>query len=155
MIYKEAHEFSVTILSLAIGISNCSHDSDFVGNIKGILIAGKSDVGFLLTLWGDQSVNFLNLDVVELGAGSLDHNLGRFLVNQEDKGVAVLNGLDGGLRAEWVLDNSKFIESDDWLHSFQEGFWLSLLGKSSWSLERSSVPDLSFFGGMSSFLHSG
>jgi len=78
-----------------VGLSERSHDSDFVGNVKGILITGEGDVGLLLTSGSDEGVNFLNLDAVKLGAGLLDHDLGGSLVNDEDKGVAVLNSLDG------------------------------------------------------------
>jgi len=147
---EEALEHSVTTLSLAIGRSCCSHDSDFVRNVKGILVAREGNVGLLFASWGDQSVNLLHLDFVHLGAGSLDHGFGRFFVHDENKSVAVFNGLDGGFRAQWVLDHGEFIESNHWLHGFQDGLWASLLGESSWPLERSSVPNLSFFGGMSS-----
>ena len=133
----------------------CSHDSDFVGNIKSVLVAGEGDVSLLLTSWGDEGVNLLDLDAVELGASLLDHDLGGSLVNDENKSVAVLDGLDGGFRAEWVLDHGEFIESNDWLNSFQKNLWYSLLGVSSWSFEGSFVPNLGFLGGVSSLLHGG
>lgn len=78
-----------------MGLSKRSHDSDFVGNVKGILITGEGDVGLLLTSGSDEGVNFLNLDVVKLGAGFLDHDLGGSLVNDEHEGVAIFDGLDG------------------------------------------------------------
>lgn len=87
------------------------------------MITGEGDVSLLLTSWGDKGVNLLNLDVVKLSAGLLDHDLGGSLVNDEDKGVAVLDGLDGGFGAEWVLDHGVFIESNDWLNSFQKDLW--------------------------------
>ena len=133
----------------------CSHDSDFVGNIKSVLVAGEGDVSLLLTSWGDEGVNLLDLDAVKLGAGLLDHDLGGSLVNDEYKGVAVFDGLDGRFRAEWVLDHGEFIESNDWLNSFQKNLWYSLLGVSSWSFEGSFVPNLGFLGGVSSLLHGG
>ena len=101
----------------------CSHDSDFVGNIKSVLVAGEGDVSLLLTSWGDEGVNLLDLDAVELGASLLDHDLGGSLVNDENKSVAIFDGLDGGFRAEWVLDHGEFIESNDWLNSFQKDLW--------------------------------
>ena len=101
----------------------CSHDSDFVGNIKSVLVAGEGDVSLLLTSWGDEGVNLLDLDAVELGASLLDHDLGGSLVNDENKSVAVLDGLDGGFRAEWVLDHGEFIESNHWLNSLQKDLW--------------------------------
>ena len=116
-------KFSITILSSAMYPPDCSHDSDFVGNIKGVLVAGEGNVSLLLTSWGDEGVNLLDLDAVELGASLLDHDLGGSLVNDENKGVAVLDGLDGRLGAEWVLDHGEFIESNDWLNSFQKNLW--------------------------------
>lgn len=73
----------------------CSHDSDSIGDIEGVLIRGESDVCLLVTSWGDQSVNLLNLDVVKLLARLLNHSLVSSLVDNEDKGVVVFNGLDG------------------------------------------------------------
>ena len=102
---------------------DCSHDSDFVGNVKSVLVRGEGDVGLLLTSWGDEGVNLLDLDAVELGAGLLDHDLGGSLVNDENKGVAVLDGLDGRLGAEWVLDHGEFIESNHWLNGLQKNLW--------------------------------
>ena len=148
-------KFSVTILSLALWPLECSHDSDLVGNIKGILVAGESDVGLLLTSWSDEGVNLLNLDVVKLGASSLDHQLGGSLVDDEHKGVAVLDSLDCGLGAQWVLNDGVFIESNHWLNRSLQHLWGSLLSKSCWSFEGAFEPNLSFFGGMSSLLHSG
>ena len=149
--------FSVTILSLVILSpwqgANYSHDSDLVGDIKSILIAGESNISFLLTSWSDEGVNFLDLNWIEIGAGLLNHFLIGFLVNDENKSVAVFDGLNGGFTAQWVLDNSIFIESNDWLNSFQDVLWWSLLFEASWSLEGGSVPDLGFFDSMSSLLH--
>ena len=151
--------FSVTIMSLVILSpwqgANCSHDSDLVGDIKGILIAWECNVCFLLSSWGDEGVNFLDLNWVEIGAGLLDHFLIGFFVNNEYKSVAVFDGLNGRFTAQWVLDNSVLIESNDWLNSFQDVLWRSLLLEASWSLEGGSVPDLGFFGSMSSLLHGG
>lgn len=108
---------------MAICPPYCSHDSDLVGNIESVLVGGKGNVGLLLASWGDEGVNFLDLDAVELGACLLDHDLSGSLVNDEHKGVAVLDGLDGRLRAEWVLNHGEFIESNHWLNSFQKNLW--------------------------------
>jgi hypothetical protein len=135
------------------GEQNSSHDSDLVGNIKGILVLRESNVGLLLTLWSNQSVNFLDLDVIKFRTSFLDHFLIGFLVDDENKSVAVFNGLDGGFTGQWVLDNSILIESNDWLNSFQDVLWRSLLLEASWSLEGGSVPNLGFFGGMSTLLN--
>ena len=74
-------------------------------------------------------------------------------MNDEHEGVAILNGLNGGLTGQWVLDNSVLIESNHWLNSFQDVLWRSLLLEASWSLEGGSVPNLGFFGGMSTLLN--
>ena len=87
------------------------------------MITGEGNVGLLLASWSDEGVNLLNLDVVKLSASFLDHDFGGFLVNDEHKGVAVLDGLDSGFRAQWVLDHGEFIESNDWLNSFQKDLW--------------------------------
>jgi len=50
----------------------CSHDSNLVGDVEGIQVAGKLDVGLLLALGRDQSVNFLYLDSVQLLNGLFD-----------------------------------------------------------------------------------
>ena len=135
------------------GEQNSSHDSDLVGYIKSILVLRESNVGLLLTLWSNQSVNFLDLNLIKFSTSFLDHFLIGFLVNDENKSVAVFDGLDGGLTRQWVLDNSILIESNDWLNSFQDVLWRSLLLEASWSLEGGSVPNLGFFGGMSTLLN--
>ena len=119
------------------------------------MITGEGDVGLLLTSWSDESVNLLDLDAVKLGASLLDHDLGGSLVHDEHKGVAVLDGLDSGFGAQWVLDDGKSIESNHWLDGFQDNLWSSALSQGAWSLEGGFVPNLGFLGGMSSFLHSG
>ena len=83
----------------------------------------------------------------------LDHFLIGFLLDDENKSVAVFDGLDGGLTGQWVLNNSILIESNHWLNSFQDVLWRSLLLEASWSLEGGSVPNLGFFGGMSTLLN--
>ena len=105
------------------GEQNSSHDSDLVGYIKSILVLRESNVGLLLTLWSNQSVNFLDLNLIKFSTSFLDHFLIGFLVNDENKSVAVFDGLDGGLTRQWVLDNSILIESNDWLNSFQDVLW--------------------------------
>ena len=74
-------------------------------------------------------------------------------MHDENEGVAVFDGLDGGLTRQWVLNASELVESDDWLNSFQDVLWRSLLLEASWSLEGGSVPNLGFFGGMSTLLN--
>ena len=131
----------------------CSHDSDSVCNIKSILVRCKSNICLLFTLWSDKCVNLLDLDVVELLARNLDHSLVGFLVNDENESVVVFNGLDGRFTAQWVFDDGKLVEGVIFLHSSQDILRISLLCLTLWSSEGSLVPNLSFFGGMSTFLH--
>ena len=119
------------------------------------MVAGEGNVSLLLTSWGDEGVNLLDLDAVELGASLLDHDLGGSLVNDENKGVAVLDGLDGRLGAEWVLDHGELVEGVQSLHSLDNDLWSSLLVVNFWSSKCGVSPDLGFLSGMSTFLHSG
>ena len=50
----------------------CSHDANLVGNVEGVQVTGELDVGLLLALGRDQSVNFLDLDSVQLLNGLFD-----------------------------------------------------------------------------------
>ncbi len=50
----------------------CSHDANLVGNVEGVQVTGELDVGLLLALGRDQSVNFLYLDSVQLLDGLFD-----------------------------------------------------------------------------------
>ena len=76
-------------------------------------------------------------------------------MDDENKSVAVFDGLDSRFTGQWVLDDSVFVEGDDWLNSFQDVLWRSLSLEASWSLESGSVPNLGLFGGVSSLLNSG
>ena len=131
----------------------CSHNSDSVCDIERVLIRGKGNVCFLIAFWRNQSVNFLDLDVVQLLTRLLDHSLVSSLVNNENKCVVVFNGLDSRLTAQWVLDTCVFVEGIIFSHSSQDILWSSLLDKSLWSSEGCFAPDLCFFGGVFTLLH--
>ena len=100
-----------------------SHDTNLVGNIKGILLLGESNVGLLLSLWSDEGVNLVDLDLVKFGAASSDHFLVSFSVNHEYEGVAVFNVLNGTLGTEWVLDDGELVESLDLLNCSEDVLW--------------------------------
>lgn len=133
----------------------CSHDTNLVGNIKGILLLGESNVGLLLSLWSDEGVNLVDLDLVKFGAASSDHFLVSFSVNHEDEGVAVFNVLNGTLGTEWVLDDGELVEGLGLLNCLKDVLWRSLLSKSLWHSEGGFVPNLSFSCGMSTLFNSG
>ena len=109
------------------------------------MVRRKSNVGFLVTSWGNEGVNFLNLDVVQLLARLLNHSFICSLVNDEYECIVVFNGLDGRLTAQWVLDDSILVEGVIFIHSSQDILWGSLLHHSLWSSEGCLSPDLRFF----------
>ena len=131
-----------------------SHNSDLVGNIKGVLVLGESNVCLLITSWSVESVNLLNLEFVKLLAGNSDHLLVSSFVNNEDKSVVVLNGLDSRLTGQWVVDDAVAVVCL-WLSATsQKDLWDSLLDLSLWSSEGAGAPDSGFLSGMASLLHS-
>ncbi len=127
-----------------------SHNSDLVCNVKGVLVLGEGDVGFLVSFWSVEGVNLLNLKLVQLLAGLLDHSLVGSFVNDKYQSVVVLNGLDCGLTAQWVLDNSELVEGVQVLHGLQCNFGASLLDLGGWSSESNGTPDLGLSGGVGS-----
>ena len=73
---------------------DCSHDADLVGNLEGLEVVRELHVGLLVTSGGDQSVDLLDLNSVELLDGRLDGGLVSLLLDDENESVAVLNVLD-------------------------------------------------------------
>ncbi len=69
----------------------------------------------------------LNFDVVQLGAGLLDHGFVGSSVHDEHEGVVVLDGLNGTFGAEWVLDDSVLVPGGLLLDTLS--FVLGLSGK--------------------------
>jgi hypothetical protein len=136
-------------------IRRCSHDSDSGGNLEGFLVGGKSAVSLLLTIGSNEGVDSLDLDLVKLLAGSLDNGLLGASVNDEDEGVVVFDGLDGGFGAHGELDDGVGVEDNGVLGSDSKGNGGALLGLGDWATEGSVVPDLSLLGGVGTFLHGG
>lgn len=75
------------------------------------MVSSQSDVSLLGTVWSDQSVNLLDVDLVQLLNGSLDLVLVSLDANLQNQGVSVLNLLDGGLGGKWGLDDLVGIQS--------------------------------------------
>ena len=119
------------------------------------MVGGESDVSLLLASGGVKSVDLLDLELVKSLASLLNHFLVGSFVNDEYKSVVVLNGLDGGLAAQGVLDDSELVESVVSLDGLQEDLGTSLLHGSLRQSEGGFGPDLGFLGGVSSLLHSG
>ena len=118
------------------------------------MVAGEGNVCLLLTSGSVEGVDLLDLDFVKLLTGLLDHLLVGFLVNDEDKSVAVLDGLDSRLRAQWVLDDRKFVEGVNLIDSSQNGLWASFLSESLWSSECCLSPNFGLSSCMGSLLDS-
>ena len=76
-------------------------------------------------------------------------------MNDENKSVVVLNGLDGGFTGKWVLDNSESVESVVGFDGSEEDLGRSLLNGSLWSSEGDLVPDFSLLSSVSTLLNSG
>ena len=131
-----------------------SHDSDFVGNLEGVVLLGEHNVGLLVSVGADEGVNLAHLDAVHVLDGSADHGLGGSLVNKEHKGVVVLNGLDGGLGREGVVDHGELVHSGLLLDGVLDGDRLAGGGKSLGESEGGVSPDLGLGGSVGSLLHS-
>ena len=108
--------------------AHCSHDTNLVGDVEGVLVAGEGNVGLLLASGGVEGVDLLDLELVQRLASLLDHFLVGSFVHNEYKSVVVLNGLDGGLTAQGVLDHSELVEGVVSLDSLEENLGGSLLG---------------------------
>ena len=98
-----------------------------------------------MALGSDESVHLLNFDSVEGLNGFLDLGLVGLLLHDEDEGVVVLDGLDGRLSAQWMVDNIEAIVGN-LLDSSQDVLRASLLSQGLWSSERGLGPDLAFTG---------
>ena len=127
---------------ILLGSSQRSHDTDFVGNVQSVLVTAEGNVSLLLSSWSVKSVDFLNLDFVELLASLSDHFLVSSFVNNENESVVILNGLDGGFTGKWVLDNSESVKGVVGSDGSEENLGASLLNLSLWSSEGDLVPNL-------------
>jgi hypothetical protein len=130
-----------------------SHDTDLVSDLQGVVLLVKNNISLLLTVGSDKSVHLSNLDVVEVLAGLLDSGLGGLLVNDEDEGVEIFDGLDGGLSAEWVLHDGVLVSS--WLNlgSSLHGQWLPGKAESLGESESNLGPNLLFVLSVGTLLH--
>ena len=142
------------LANILLGSSCRSHNTNLVGNVQSVLIRAESNVCLLLSSWSVKSVDFLNLDFVELLASLSDHFLVALLVNDENESVVILNGLDGGFTGKWVLNHSESVKSVVCSDGSEEDLGVSLLDLSLWSSEGDLVPDLVLLLGVSTLLNS-
>lgn len=71
----------------------CLDHTHPVSNIKGIKILAKTNITFLQSSRGDKCVDLITFNLVELLNGSLDLAFVGLDVNNENKGIAVLDKL--------------------------------------------------------------
>ncbi len=100
-----------------LSIYNIHHlqEAELVGDIEGIVVIGELDVSLLEAVGSDQSVNSVNLDIVQLLSRSLYLLLVGSQRDDEHQGVAVLNVLHGSLGGQGVLDHIESLGSLDLL----------------------------------------
>lgn len=105
-----------------------------VGNVQSIVVSSQSDVSLLGTVRSDQSVDLLNVNLVQLLDSSLDLVLVRLQADLEHQGVTVFNLLDGSLRRNRRLDDLVGVHSVvvwnglsgvSWGSSQLQGVWQS------------------------------
>lgn len=116
------------------------HVTNSVGNVQSVMVSGQSNVSLLGTVWSDQSVNLLNVNLVQLLNSSLDLVLVSLQANLEYQGVTVLDLLDSGLGGNWRLNDLVGVHSVvvwnglsgvSWVLSQLQGLWQSEGGRSS------------------------
>lgn len=85
-------------------------DADLVRHVKRIVVRLEAHIRLLLTIGPDEGIDLLGLDIIQASHGILDLLLVSADVNNEHKGVVVLNLLHGRLGGKRVLDDSKGIK---------------------------------------------
>lgn len=90
---------------------SCLDVTDSAGNIKSITVGSQSNESLLLELGGNEGVDLEGLDIVKFLDGLLDLVLVGSSVDLEDKGVGVLNLLDGTFRVDVGDDDLVGVES--------------------------------------------
>ncbi len=132
-----------------------SHNTDLVGNVESVLLSRDHDVGLLEAVGSDEGVHSGDLDAVEFLASFLDHWLVGSSVNNEHEGVAVLNGLDGALSAQGVLDDGVLVKGRLLLHAGSRVLGLAGESEGLGSSEGGVSPNLVLSDSVASLLHGG
>lgn len=105
------------------------------------MVSSQSDVSLLGTVWSDQSVNVLNVNLVQLLDGLLDLMLVGLHTDLENQGVTILNLLDSGLSGDRGDDDLVGVQS--WgVRNSQGRFRVSAQLQGSWQLEGGVGSDL-------------
>ena len=85
--------------------------SNLVSNIKSIVVLTELDISLLCSLGGDKGVYSISLDGVKFLNCILDLTLVALDVNNEDKGVGILDQLHGGLSSQRIFDYGELVKS--------------------------------------------
>ena len=119
MSYSNRHKSIVVILYNSI-LQNCIilfawsgislNDTNLVSNIKCIVILAESDVSLLQSLGGDKSVYSVSFNSIKLLDGILDLTLVALNVNNENKGIGVLDQLHGRFGGQRILDDRVLVQ---------------------------------------------
>ncbi len=80
--------------------------SNPVGNIKGVEILAQPNITLLQSSWGDESVDSVTFNLVQILHCLLNLAFVRLNVDNENKGVAILNELHRGFCSERVFDDA-------------------------------------------------
>lgn len=111
------------------------NDSDLVSDIQCIGVGSQSDIGLLLTIGSDESVDLLNLDIIQSLHSFLDLSLVGSDINQEGEGVGLFDFLHGRFSSKRRLDNCVLIELVPAGSRFSGILWGSLQTKSLGAVE--------------------
>merc|ERR1711865_1131375 len=85
-------------------------DANTIGYVESIVVLRQVHIGFLLSIGPDEGVDLCALNIVKCLHSLLDFKLARFYVDNENKGVDLLDLLHGRLGGQWVLDNRILVQ---------------------------------------------
>ena len=114
-----------------------SDKTDLVGQVKGVLILGKSDVSLLLSIGSVEGVDASDLDVVDLLESISDLGLSGLMINDEDHSILVFDLFHGLFGVYGVSDDGVLVESK--LNGVKIGGISLIFGISSQSQSSGSV----------------
>mmetsp|Transcript_5774 Transcript_5774/g.10230 ORF Transcript_5774/g.10230 Transcript_5774/m.10230 type:complete len:134 (+) Transcript_5774:283-684(+) len=109
--------------------------TDLVCNIKRIEILAQPNIALLQSTWGDESIDLLTLNVIEFLNRSLDLTFVCLDIDNENKGVAILNQLHRRFSGQGVFDNRVLVQSILLWYTFAGILRVALQRKSLGSVE--------------------
>ena len=106
--------FYNSILQTCVILFSCSSisldDTNLVGNIKSIVILAESYVSLLQSLGGDEGVYSVGFNSIKFLDGIFDLTLVALNINNENKGVRVLDQLHGRFGGQRILDDRVLVQ---------------------------------------------